>query len=94
MSGLDNLLLKASKKGILSIVQTSLKEGADVNNYNHWITPLMWATINGHTEVVKVLLDAGADVAITEVDGYDALSYATDLEYRDIIKLLKEAGAE
>ena len=46
----------------LEIVKLLLKEGADVNVVNHIdLTPLMIAAWRGHTEVLKLLLEAGAN---------------------------------
>lgn len=36
-------------------------------------TPLHWACLNGHLETVKTLVDAGADVTVTNNAGHDAV---------------------
>ncbi len=52
------------------------------------------AVANGHTDVVRLLLQAGADPRIrdTKHDG-DAIDWATHFRQPDIVKLL-EAHAE
>ena len=39
-------------------------------------TPLIWATVCGHIEIVELLLQAGARTTATDVRGYTALQYA------------------
>ncbi|MDZ7950435.1 ankyrin repeat domain-containing protein [Nostoc sp. DedQUE09] len=59
-------------------------------------TLLMAATMEGKTEVVRALIDAGVDVN-TQVEEFgfkmDALEFAIDKEYTDIVKILLNAGA-
>ena len=56
-------LVNASKNGDLARVQKLIGEGADVDKDHAWgDTPLLWASRNGHLEVVRVLLDANAKV--------------------------------
>ena len=40
-----------------------------------------------HTEVVKLLLDNGADINIKNVDGWTALMYAAEKGCKEIVKL-------
>jgi len=42
---------------------------------------------------VKLLIDRGADVNARSRGGYTALKYAVDRGHKEIVKLLKEAGA-
>ena len=49
----------------------------------------MRAAWNGHTDTVKALLEAGADVGLRDKSGRTALDYASDLGYQDIILLLR-----
>ncbi len=64
----------------------------DVNSVNkNGITALMWATQNGHTEAVKKLIAAGANVNAVDSKGDTALSLTKDAS---IINLLKKAGAK
>ena len=61
------------------------------------VTPLLMASLQGHAEVVKLLLKAGADVNILgNLNGIDCtpLSEAKKMSHTRIIKLLKEYGAK
>ncbi|MEI7532949.1 MAG: ankyrin repeat domain-containing protein [Verrucomicrobiae bacterium] len=56
-------LIEAAKAGTLSKVQSALDNGANVNGTDlKGITALMYAGIKGHWDIVKLLLDKGADV--------------------------------
>jgi len=55
--------------------------------------PLMRAAWNGHTEVVKALIDAGAPVNDSSDDGKSALDYAMEGEHPEIVRLLRAYGA-
>jgi hypothetical protein len=60
-------LLKASANGDLAEVQLLLKRKADANftDKRNW-TPLMWAASQGHTEIVKLLLDNHGKIIMNE----------------------------
>jgi hypothetical protein len=57
-------------------------------------TALMFATMRGDVESVKNLIDAKADVNSRTTDGETPLRRATELEYKEIIIILKKAGAK
>jgi ankyrin repeat protein len=60
-------------------------------------TLLMIAAELGNTDCVSVLLDAGADVHATDLDGDNVLCWALDNENRtaaDIVSLLIQAGTQ
>ena len=81
----------ASDKGHSNCVETLLQHGADVNagdKYN-W-TPLFIASWNGHIDVVKKLLKAGADPFIKgRWGGETALDKAQEKGHFKIAELLK-----
>lgn len=55
---------------------------------------MIYAAQKGHTEIVKLLLDADADPNIQAIDGSTALILAVELRHKEIVRLLLEAGAD
>ena len=56
-------------------------------------TALMWAVRNGHTEIVKLLVEGGADLDSEDWIGTTALMYAVATEQRGMVKYLIDNGA-
>jgi len=78
-------------------VKTLLANGADVNFIDKFgDTALMRVSAKGNTEIMKILLDHGADVTINQKDkfGDTALDKASKRGYEGAMKLLKAAGAK
>ena len=78
------------------MIKELIVKRADVNMVDRQTgeTPLMFAARYSTSEVVGVLLDAGAEVNARDKNGRTALYAAHENPYRDdIIKLLKRRGA-
>ena len=58
------------------------------------VDPLCEATIGGHTDVVKLLLDNGAQPNCQNQSGCTPLYSAVRLDHKEIVHLLLEAGAK
>ena len=99
----QNLLTAAYQKNI-TLVKDLLDAGADVNAKDEeGYTALMMAAKNGEHErkklieqykIVQLLVDKGADVNAKQKDGHTALKYATRNDLAQVIKILKQHGAE
>ncbi len=81
------LLIHVCEKGIKSLVEYYLSLGADVN-FNIVISPLVAATVNNHVEVVKLLLEKGADPNLNYPLYYSAMH-----GNHQITKLLLDSNA-
>jgi RNA polymerase sigma-70 factor (ECF subfamily) len=86
----------ACRNGELAIAQLLLANGADINAKGYFgATGLHWAAHNGHGDVVRWLLDRGADP-----NGRDSkfhatpAGWATENEHRELAKLIVESGAK
>jgi len=92
---INNELIMAVKNGDVEKVQRLIEQSANVNakRENGW-TALRWAAFFGHKEIVKLLIQAGADVNAKEYEyGRTALYYAREEGHEEIVQLLLEAGA-
>lgn len=70
---------------------------ADVSSkdINVGATPLLWAAINGHATVVKLLLENGADIESKDtVYGRTPISWAAVNGHTAIVRLLLDLGAD
>ena len=81
--------------GDLAAVKRALTDGADPNAQDpqSGSTVLSIASLMGHTEVVGLLLERGADVNAKSRDGGTALHAAAFLGRAETVKLLLEKGA-
>ena len=57
-------------------------------------TPMTFAANNGHFDIVKMLIDAGADVNARDTDEWTPLHFAARYASSDVVKMLIEAGAD
>jgi len=101
-------LIYESRYGNINEVKKILKEirdtGVDVNTINERYkekygydssnTALHLAIDNGHTEIAKLLLNAGVDANVNDKSGDTALQLASKEGYTEIVKLLLEKGAD
>ncbi len=88
-------LIPASHHGLIDNVKVLLETGTDIDHINdlHW-TALLEAVILGdggrvYIEIVRLLVNAGADRSIADKNGVSPLAHAQRLGYDKIAKLLK-----
>lgn len=105
-----NPIHEAANFGFVNYVKILIEAGANMNvkggeheNSNAGMTPLVDACINGHLEVIEVLLNAGAQVQIQDATGwtaYDILKFQKERQLFDeevipkvevLLKKMKEA---
>ncbi len=91
-------LMTAAKSGLQRVVSALLAHQAAVNiredseqsheNEGSGMTALAYAVRGGHTDIVGLLLEQGADPMVRNADGRTALDIARDNGYADIVQLL------
>jgi ankyrin repeat protein len=88
----------AAREGLVSLVRLIIKlEGTknlETPGGKYESTPLHVAAWAGHTEVVRELLAAGANANEKNCSGDTGLFWAEVKKYKEIARLLKDAGAK
>lgn len=91
-------LIRAADRGHVEIVAELLTTDIDVDHVNrlNW-TALLEAVILGdggarHTEVVRLLVEAGADVNLPDGDGVTPLEHAQQRGYTEMVEIMEQAG--
>lgn len=92
-------LIPAAERGHVETVRTLIAAGVAVDHVNKlkW-TALLEAILLGnggqaHTEIVRLLVKAGADVNLADGDGVTPLQHARQRGYTRIEQILTAAGA-
>ena len=95
-----SLLEKAAEAGLVNIVKVIQKytDKSIIKALNRPYNPLLFACINMHTEVVKLLLEHGANPDLLGIDGNEefmtCLQFACKEEALDMLELLLLYGAD
>ena len=75
----------AAEAGEAEIASILVKAGAAIDAVNRFNeTPLYFAAYDGHTDVVRVLIEAGADRTIKNKEGKDAV-FAAQASMEDAV---------
>jgi ankyrin repeat protein len=95
---LNSQLLKAAQNGKLDELRSLISQPTDVlidvnvrDEYG-W-TPLLSAAMNGHTDIVQILLAAGANPNTRNKYGWTPLMWAAGQGYSEIVRSLIASGA-
>ena len=101
-----DIWFSSSAGGYLEMVQFLLEDGININaqgNYesapslllpnSYGSSALMHAAQNGHLDIVKVLVEAGANIEVRNWGGETALYFAVKSDHLNIVKFLIEKGA-
>jgi len=98
MTDQNRNLLKAAKVGDVEAVRAALTGDENgrarltaTNNYGD--TALHTAAYYGHTEVVKLLLNNGADIEAKDDDDWTPLHFAARFRHTEVAELLLQNGA-
>ncbi len=88
-------LIKTVKQGDLAGVNTLLQDKLDLDLRVDRTTALCQAADEGHYEIARQLISAGADVNKREAEGlFNPLLYAAYAGHLEVVQVLLEAGAD
>lgn len=97
---MSHYLLKAAEAGDVAKVKELLDSGADINYHSQpkkgtGRTALCEAALKGKLEVVRLLIEQGADLNVQDGSmGFTALHWAADYGHEPIVEALVAAGAD
>nr|QBK92123.1 MAG: F-box domain and ankyrin repeat protein [Pithovirus LCPAC304] len=85
-------LYLCAKEGHLKCVKSLLQLGIDPDSYTslYRTTALLWASKGGHTDVVRLLLEHGANPNLKNNAGYSARKSAKQYKHADIVQLFSD----
>ena len=89
----------AAEKGDIAALEKHIVAGTNVNGFLGGWSCLDRASHGGHLEVVRLLLDNGANVnarieGLFDHPGKSPLDYSTESKHKEISKLLRQHGAK
>jgi ankyrin repeat protein len=91
--GLESIqLIQAARTGDVDRVKSLLSVKVDLNLDRG--DAIGSAAASGHTEIVQILIQAGANVNLSDRSGFTPLASAAYAGYGDIVRLLINAGAD
>lgn len=87
-------ILVASRSGNVLKVRELLSKDPTLVDADYWYTPpIQFAVREGHIEVVKVLVEAGADTSHRSLDGRETLmDFATDRGHAHVVEYLNSVN--
>ncbi len=85
-------LVVAISKGDVETVKQFIENGTKVNKKLNGLTPLMYAARYNKVEIIEYLLQKGADLDLTDSQGFTALKYAELSNAREAIAVLKSTS--
>jgi ankyrin repeat protein len=96
LPGGETPLMTASRVGSLASVTALVERGAtvDANDDRRGQTALMWASAEGHADVVEALINAGADFRLRLTSGFSPLLFAVREGRISVVRTLLKAGAD
>lgn len=83
-------LIAAAHLGHAEVVRTLIAAKAPLDHVNN----LKWTALKNHTETLRALVEAGADVNIPDGGGSTPLQLAQSRSYREMVAILEKAGAK
>ena len=92
---LGEQLIAAANQGTIERVGALLDQGVAVDSRDGGqMTPLMWASLRGHSAVASLLIDRGANFNAEGEDGSTPATWASYGGRLDILQLLVSRGAD
>lgn len=91
----ENLALVA-KRGDLEAVVRLLESGVNVDTEDnkHHATALMWAAHEGYPDIVRLLIEHGAEIDKRKATNETALWFAAQKGHLEAVKVLVQHGAD
>ena len=88
------MLRRAATRGWLDIVKECIAAGVAIDAPDPSdATPLHWAALSGHLEIVRYLVEQGASVtATTNYGNQTAKDVAADNGHTDVVEYLESVG--
>ncbi|GAA4277245.1 ankyrin repeat domain-containing protein [Aquimarina mytili] len=77
-------------KGDTETVKKLIELGSDVNKKSNGMTPLMFAARYNRVDIIKLLVEKGANIKTKNSKGYNAMKFAKLSNAKEAIALLEE----